>query len=177
MKQRYLFFTLFFVTIAVILSLIVFRDQQSLGPEITLREFYKDYFLHKKSHLKFSRSFDSLLKQNLEVCSRFAGSDICGFGSSGDPYLDAQEFSASLTLETSGFKSELIGEDGVRVNFNVYPDRHDTYYDREIIYYFVWENNEWVVDDILYSTDNVSAKEWMEKEISIYSKTGELSAK
>jgi hypothetical protein len=170
-KHRYIFFSMLFFVVAVLIGLIVIRGRESDTPEHVVRNFYRDYFRDRKAEIKFSQSFDSLLKQNLEICKKYAGSEICGFGSGGDPYFDAQEFSPNLSFESSGLRSELIGEDAVRVNFNVFPEQHDESFEREMIYQFIKENHEWVVDDILYSTDNVSAKEWMEREIDIYSKT------
>jgi hypothetical protein len=136
----------------------------------TIENFYKLFLDPKagKIELPYSKSFQALVQENLNICELHAGTDICGWGTGGDEYLNAQEYSPNLTISSSGFKAVEEKNNVIKVNLNVYPELKDSYYDREIRYQMIFEDSEWVVDDLLYKEGSFSAREMMLKEIETY---------
>ncbi len=114
--------------------------------------------------LALSKSFRVEVKKNKEICAQYA-SGPCGWGADGDEYLDAQEYEANLSYESSGMSIAEIGPNLFQVTLNVYPSVKDAgdYYQRTIIYKMVNENGAWVVDDVMYA-DGVSTRKKMAEE-------------
>ncbi len=137
---------------------------------MTIENFYKLFLDPKagKTELTYSQSFQTLLEENLKICEMYAGTDICGWGAGGDEYLNAQEYSPNLSISNSGFKAVEEKGNVIKVNLNVYPELKDSYYDREIRYKMIFEDSEWVVDDLQYKEGSFSAREMMLKEIEAY---------
>lgn len=135
----------------------------------TIEGFFKEYMpltalTGKKASLTFSKSFQKLDKKNKSLCVKYADG-LCGWDASGDPYLNAQEYD-SITFETAGgiVTEEKPGK--VRVKMNVYPSltENKKYYDRDILFVMKKESGSWVLDDIIYSSED-SARKRMKKEI------------
>lgn len=120
-----------------------------------ITKFYEEYMGYVRSSkkpepaLKFSKSFENLWKKNREICNQF-GEGVCGFGVSGDIYFDAQEYGSKMTLKETNFKAIEKKPGIVEVTLNVYPSAKSSYYDRKIEFMMIYEENEWVVDDINY---------------------------
>ena len=87
---------------SVLLSLFLFtfcfptlNAKTKLTAKEVIETFYKSYLTRpfdtkakpSAPKLRFSKSFNELLKVNEKVCKEKAGTDICGWGADGDVYL------------------------------------------------------------------------------------------
>jgi len=152
------------------------KDSSGKSAASIIREFYHTY-LNKAQYnstssecLKHSKAFDQLLDENYKVCTENAGTDICGWGSGGDVYLNAQEIAPDLNVQNSGL--QVFSDKGlIIVTLNVYPSyvEDKDFYDRTIMYSVILEDGKWVVDDVFYDKSD-SARESILKEIEIYKK-------
>ncbi len=170
---------------SVLLSLFLFtfcfptlNAKTKLTAKEVIETFYKSYLTRpfdtkakpSAPKLRFSKSFNELLKVNEKVCKEKAGTDICGWGADGDVYLNAQEYKPE-SYQKAGLTVNEITNGKVAVSFNVYPSikDHKNSYIRTMTYLMLQEKSDWVVDDILY--DNVSsARKSIQSEIDSYSK-------
>lgn len=143
-----------------------FASTTALTPKDIIFNFYKSYFsyLHSKStaagpDLAYSTSFNKLFNYNLALCRPFPD-EICGWGSDGDIYLNAQDYDDNLTIENTHFTITESPQNVITVSFNLFPsekpDQHD---DRIISYNMIFEQNQWVVDDIIYEHKSSSRQD------------------
>lgn len=136
----------------------------------TIQNFYQKYLnynYHKTPNLavpelKFSTSFTEEVARNLEICEKYVAG-ICGWAAEGNEYLDTQESDPNLSYKNSGIKITETSTNIIRVTLNVYPsiENTDNYYIKTITYKMIFENNQWVVDDINY-TNGLSSRKIME---------------
>ncbi len=145
-----------------------------------IETFYTDYigkFLRKnRPGLTFSKHFQALIDKNETVCKEKAGTNICGYGASGDVYFNAQEIDPHLTVKNSGMKVTEPTPGEVHLNLNVFPSRKGTknpesgkdYYDRLMVFKMTQEEGRWVVDDIL-EKGKYSQRKQIEVELALYS--------
>jgi hypothetical protein len=147
-------------------SLTAFADSRTNNPKEIITHFYQSYFLslqakHEQStpKLDFSTSFKKLLESNKKLCLSFAD-EICGWGADGDVYLNAQDYDDSLTIENSHFKISEVSHNLFKVSFNLFPfDKTVQSNDRIILYKMIYEQNNWVIDDIIYDKNNSARKQ------------------
>jgi hypothetical protein len=147
-------------------------DPQTPTAKTKVAEFYQSYLGvrspgNRALKLPFSKSFESLIAENAQICKQKADKEVCGFGANGDVYLNAQEIDPQLNWEKARVSVTEALPGKVNVAFNVYPSAKDPKsYDRSITYLMVLENGEWVVDDIVHG--NESSRVAIEKENTFY---------
>jgi hypothetical protein len=142
----------------------------------TIEIFYRKYLgsggrdRAKAPALPFSKSFQALLDADFEACKKKAGTDVCGWGTEGDVYLDAQEFDPELSYANSGIQLSEPKPHWVRVKLNVFPSskKDRAFYDRVIDFIMIREGGVWVVDDVV--TGTLSARKQIADEIVSASK-------
>lgn len=157
--------TLFFTCLTLLSCSHGSKDYSPLNNSAlsTVENFYRD-FLRKKPIRKemiFSNSFQKLINLNEKLCAKKNNTIKCGWRVDGSPYLDAQEFAPNLTYKSSGIELRAPAVGTVIVLLNVFPGE-GSYYDREITYKMLKENNLWVVDDIL--SQGESSRDYIKKE-------------
>ena len=164
----------------ILISLISFTmsscGEEPLSALQTVDDFYKNRlnFDYEKNPdtpaptMEFSKAFKSAMSKNAEVCENYA-TDICGWASEGDEYLNAQEYDILLDYENSGITFKEISKNTIEVTLNVYPSDPDgaEFYTRSIIFVMIKEGENWVADDILYGKEN-STREFIERENAAY---------
>lgn len=132
--------------------------------QLLVENFYKRYFKQPKdTALPLSTSFQNLIDANDKACQQY-GEGPCGWGSDGDVYLDTQEVDPNLSFENSGFTICEPKPHVVEVTFNVYPSLKNAYYDKDLQFVMIFEDGQWVVDDII--THGQSGRLEIQKEIS-----------
>lgn len=138
---------------------------QSQAETDLIRTFYEQYLASLNSRsatpsLPFSHDFESLWQENSRLCESFEG--ICGFGSGGDIYLDAQDYEDHLTAAKAIESVSRTSHGVVEVQLNLFPSASSTeeksYYHRRLRYLLKQENGAWVVDDIVYVRADASGK-------------------
>ena len=149
-----------FFTCLALSSLMLFPLQGSADPltaKETIEKFYRAYIAEVVKqrplnlNLPFSRALNAEINQSDSVCKKYADGP-CGWGADNDPYLNTQEKDSTLTYQNSGIKITELKPGTVQVTLNVYPSDRDNpkYYDKKLVYKMIQENNQWVVDDLLY---------------------------
>ena len=141
------------------------------GKEV-IEKFYRSYLNadnpKNKPSLEFSKSFRKLLAKSARVCRQKAGTDICGWGSESDPYIDAQDYDPK-SFEKSGAVVLETAPGQVQIRFNTNPrEKENPSQERVIRFRMIRENGRWVVDDILYQSG--SARKALQIEIDNYLK-------
>lgn len=107
----------------------------------------------------FSKSLNSLIELDYSRCEeRAEEGDMCGWGSSGDPFLDAQDYGPNLTFASSEFAVEIVDTDQadikrIVVSFNLSPGSGDARSLRKIAFVAVQRKDQWLVDDVIYLRD------------------------
>lgn len=147
-----------------------FATTESSSPKETIYNFYKSYFssLNNKLdgstfELTYSRSFSRLINYNEKLCKSFPD-EICGWGADGDVYLDAQDYGKSLTIKNTRFQIHESPVKTINVSFYLFPsDTSVRDNQRHISYKMIYENHQWVVDDIIYNK-SISARKQIDKE-------------
>ena len=132
----------------------------------TIEQFYRAYLPTLKGEPPMSKSFKALIAKNSMMCAKYNPNEVCGFGASGDPYLNAQEYEDGMTLQNTGAAIKESKPGYVTITLNVYPSEKDAkFYTRTINYHLIWENGAWVVDDMGWDKDHDSARSGMNFEI------------
>jgi len=139
-----------------------------------LTDFYKDYLSQdgtkpRVPRIHFSKSFQSLINANKRLCDAKAGTDVCGWGANGDVFLNTQESDPKLTYENSEISITEAPNSKLIVVLNVYPSlkskKDRAFYTRRLSYLTFFEEDRWVVDDILMD-DKFSAREAISREMA-----------
>ncbi len=147
-----------------------FASTVPLTPKEIILNFYKSYFiyLHNDKNTSapepvYSASFRKLRNYNLKLCRPYAD-EVCGWGSESDAFIDAQDHDDNLTIENTHFKITESPNNTIHVSFTIFPFEKDARGGNiRISYKMIYEQNQWVVDDIIYSHDS-SARQQMESE-------------
>ena len=90
------------------------KDLEKKTAQATIQKFYRGYLKSPREakELRFSKSYQEIAKLNKKLCS--AQKQLkCGFD--GDIYLNAQDYAANLTYESSGMSIRQPTEDTVVV--------------------------------------------------------------
>ena len=138
----------------------------------TVRDFYRQYLAYDyaktpqapRPTMAFSTAFLREVTKTEAACHQY-GEGPCGWGASGDEYLDTQESDPALSYSNSRITVREIAPGKVQVKLNVYPSVKDAgnYYDKTMTYKMVVENGSYVVDDIAYS-DGISTRKRLSEE-------------
>lgn len=150
-----------------LLPCIAHAAEPSKTARTVMEQFYRQYLTTHEGTPPFSQNFSTLMKQNKSLCAKHHANEICGFGSHGDPYLNAQDYGDNLTFENTEARISESPMGTVQVRLNVTPEvrpAEDSNM-REITYYLVREEDAWVVDDIGWNGKPPSAKAGMRYEI------------
>jgi hypothetical protein len=126
-----------------------------------IANFYKNYLsqagTRRTNNLPagffYSKGADAMITTNGHLCDKLSrGDEICGYGTNGDIFLNAQEIDPDLTFEKAGFQAVVAGKNTIDVSFNVYPELGE-FYDRKIRYVLAKEDAGWRVDDAFFEDD------------------------
>ncbi len=147
-----------------------FANTAPITPKEIIFNFYKSYFSYLQSKsttpgpdLAYSTSFNKLFNYNMALCRPFPD-EICGWGSDSDIYLNAQDYDDNLTIENTHFTITETPQHVITVSFNLFPSEKPDQNDERIISYnMIYEQNQWVVDDIIYDNKS-SSRQDMESE-------------
>lgn len=162
--------------LSCVLSLLILSQpilaRSQPNARLVVESFYKTYLNRshgiktKRVALTFSKSFRELIDSNTKLCQEKAASDVCGWGSDGDIYLDAQDYKLE-GYRKSGLSVMETEPAMIRVKLNVYPSdkKSKAYYDREITFKMIQEDSRWVVDDIIYK--NGTGRKQIQDEIDM----------
>lgn len=148
----------------------VFSATTPVTPKEIIFNFYKSYFSYLNNDKKipvpepaYSASFKKLRNYNLKLCRPYAD-EVCGWGSESDAFIDAQDRDDNLTIENTHFHITELPDNVIHVSFTVFPfEKNAQDGNTAISYKMIYEKNQWVVDDIIYSHDS-SARQQMESE-------------
>ncbi|MEO0336678.1 MAG: DUF3828 domain-containing protein, partial [Pseudomonadota bacterium] len=138
------------------------KDLEKKSAQATIEKFYRGYLKSPREakELRFSKSYQEIAKLNKRLCSAQKQMK-CGFD--GDIYLNAQDYAANLTYESSQMSISQPTEDTVVVTFSIFPgDGSD--HDRKITYKMIIENNQWAVDDMIAGEQ--SSRQYLKEENS-----------
>lgn len=167
-------------TLNLLLLISLFISIDSLAAdksaEKLIIDFYQSYFNYTYSEnnrtppeLPFSKNFQKLINENSKACELYEPG-ICGWDAQYDVYTNSQESDENLTIENSNFTSSLLPDNQVRVTFNLFPTDSDPYYDRVITFKVIFEDGNYVVDDILYGNGMSSTIDSIKDEIEYIKK-------
>lgn len=142
------------------------KDAKVQTPREIIEQFYQQYIeastptQRKEMSLSFSRSFHKLTSDNERLCREKAGTDVCGWNTSGDIYFDSQEYESMMTIKSSNLTITEITPTKINVRLNVYPSvkAKDGRYERDITFIMLKEVSTWVVDDILYKDKSLKKR-------------------
>ncbi|WMW80814.1 DUF3828 domain-containing protein [Undibacterium cyanobacteriorum] len=150
------------------------QDQQDALQ--TIERFYINYFnfdirLSPNATAPspvLSIAFAKEIQKNALLCKKYSDW-ICGFGSGGDPYLNAQDHDEHLTARNAKLQVRLSPQRRqtqdkatVRVQFYLFPNDQTSL--RVLHYRMKYEDGQWRVDDIVYD-DQRSARQRIRAEI------------
>jgi len=142
----------------------------NLSAKDLIYNFYQAYFSYnhqkqintKAPQLVFSKAFNQLSDQNVQLCQHFPD-EICGWGADEDIYLNAQDSEDNLTIANTGFQISQSADGLINVSFDLFPSDKSGYGKRDISYKMIYEDNAWVVDDVIYEK-KYAARDEMTKE-------------
>jgi hypothetical protein len=144
------------IIFSLLLPSVLFPQSSGISFVIEFYQSYLDAYPKKVvnsdsfliTHPFFSTSIIALLDSNKKVCTKKAGTDICGYGADSDIFLNAQEIGPNLTFKTSRFKALEINPELIEISYTVYPNGAKKYYEHTRRLKLVLDDKKWRVDDI-----------------------------
>ncbi|WP_137718797.1 DUF3828 domain-containing protein [Methylobacillus flagellatus] len=143
---------------------------RAASPADMIKAFYRAYFQHISSTsdrvhapaLPFSKAFQAAITDNHQQCVDYDG--VCGFGASGDVYLNAQDHDPGLSYEAAETQVQQVAPDLVQASFELFPSLKQVHQlRRTVAFRMLQENGHWVVDDIVYD-GQYSARQQIQEE-------------
>lgn len=153
------------------------QDQQEALQ--TIERFYINYLNYRSYDARTAKNaaapspvlsiaFAKEIQKNALLCKKYSDW-ICGFGSGGNPYLNAQDFDEHLTARNAKLQVRLSPQRRqtqdhatVRVQFYLFPNDDKSL--RVLHYRMKYEDGRWRVDDIVYD-DQRSARQQIRAEM------------
>ena len=165
-------FVISFLLSTLTLGMSCQRPRPQKSAKETITEFYQDYLEVSKKpskvKLPFSKDFEARLQENTRICKARAGTDICGWGASGDVHTNTQDYAENLTFANSRFQATEEAPGLVTVKFWVFPEEKDPRYQTSITYKLIREDGRFVIDEMW--TLGKSASEAISEENKYYLK-------
>lgn len=173
-----------YIRILVLLSIFpVSAMSETSSPQGQVDSFYHEYLGRMSQEINtldlemdFSDSLSELFKANEEICKLYADGP-CGWGSDGDKYLaGAQEYELGIRYEEYKYTSSEIKPGDIKIKLNVYPSIKNAgqFYEVEMTYRMIYENNKWVVDDVI-QCNGETLRHYLEEENEYLAKSAESS--